>query len=559
MSGGLLVAGTTSDAGKSVLTAGICRWLHRRGRAGGAVQGAEHVQQLGRRGRRRRPRRRDRPGAGDAGRGLRARARTCAFNPVLLKPGSDLRQPGRAARRGGRHGRPPATSAQLRPRLAETAYAALAELRADVRRGDLRGRRQPGRDQPAGRRLRQHGPGPARRPARPSSSATSTGAACSPRCSAPSPCSTPSRPGAGRRLRHQQVPRRPRAARSPGWTCCTALTGRPDARRAAVAPRPLARRRGLARLRPGARPARRRRAAREWLRVAVVRLPRISNATDVEALAAEPGVRVRLTVEPAELADADLVVLPGTKATVDDLPGCARPGWPTRSRAHAAAGRPVLGICGGFQMLAARIHDEVESRRGHACPGSGCCRSRSPSTARKTARPGRRARPSGRRRCAATRSTTGTCHRPTRAWPRCSTYADGTGEGAVGSATCSAPTGTARSSPTSSAAGSSPRRPALAGRAGFAVAPDTGFAAAPGALAGSARRPGRGAPRHRRAVAADRERRARRPALHPARRPARRADPIPAGARRGRQGGAGRAEVRQGGSGADVGRVVGER
>src|SRR5439155_19762361 len=54
----------------------------------------------------------------------------------------------------------------------------------------------------------------------------------------------------------------------------------------------------------------------EWLTVAVVRLPRISNGTDVEALAAEPGVAVRLTANPAEVATADLVVLPGSKSTV---------------------------------------------------------------------------------------------------------------------------------------------------------------------------------------------------------------------------------------------------
>ena len=102
----------------------------------------------------------------------------------------------------------------------------------------------------------------------------------------------------------------------------------------------------------------------EWLRVAVVRLPRISNATDVEALAAEPGVRVQLTVEPAELVDADVVVLPGTKSTVDDLEWLREKGLADAVLAHAAAGKPVLGICGGYQMLAERIHDEVESRRG---------------------------------------------------------------------------------------------------------------------------------------------------------------------------------------------------
>jgi adenosylcobyric acid synthase len=105
-------------------------------------------------------------------------------------------------------------------------------------------------------------------------------------------------------------------------------------------------------------------AGRDWLRVAVVRLPRISNATDAEALAAEPGVLVRLTDEPADLVDADFVVLPGSKSTVDDLAWLRERGLAGAVRAHAAAGKPLLGICGGFQMLAERIHDDVESGRG---------------------------------------------------------------------------------------------------------------------------------------------------------------------------------------------------
>ena len=108
----------------------------------------------------------------------------------------------------------------------------------------------------------------------------------------------------------------------------------------------------------------------QWLRVAVIRLPRISNATDAEALAAEPGVQVRLTIEPGELADADLVVLPGSKSTVDDLEWLRRTGLAEAVLAHAAAGKPLLGICGGFQMLAETIHDAVESRRG-SVPGLG--------------------------------------------------------------------------------------------------------------------------------------------------------------------------------------------
>jgi adenosylcobyric acid synthase len=102
----------------------------------------------------------------------------------------------------------------------------------------------------------------------------------------------------------------------------------------------------------------------QWLRVGVVRLPRISNATDVEALAVEPGVSVRLISEPSWLADVDLVVLPGSKATVDDLAWLRRTGLADAVVAHHAAGRPVLGICGGFQMLGRAVVDRVESRAG---------------------------------------------------------------------------------------------------------------------------------------------------------------------------------------------------
>ena len=102
----------------------------------------------------------------------------------------------------------------------------------------------------------------------------------------------------------------------------------------------------------------------EWLRVAAVRLPRISNSTDVEALACEPGVLVRWVSDPADLADADVVVLPGSKATVSDLGWLRATGLADGVVAHAAAGRPVLGVCGGFQMLCRTIDDRVESGAG---------------------------------------------------------------------------------------------------------------------------------------------------------------------------------------------------
>jgi adenosylcobyric acid synthase len=103
---------------------------------------------------------------------------------------------------------------------------------------------------------------------------------------------------------------------------------------------------------------------RDFLRVAVVKLPRISNFTDADALAAEPGVLVRFAGSPAELADADLVVLPGSRATVADLAWLRERGLAGAITERARAGRPVLGICGGYQMLADVIDDPVESRSG---------------------------------------------------------------------------------------------------------------------------------------------------------------------------------------------------
>jgi len=107
------------------------------------------------------------------------------------------------------------------------------------------------------------------------------------------------------------------------------------------------------------------------LTVAVIRMPRISNATDVDALAAEPGVHVSVTTNPAEVAAADLAVLPGSRATLHDLAWLRETGLAEAVTARAAAGRPVLGICGGFQMLARAIVDPVESGDDTPVPGLG--------------------------------------------------------------------------------------------------------------------------------------------------------------------------------------------
>jgi adenosylcobyric acid synthase len=100
------------------------------------------------------------------------------------------------------------------------------------------------------------------------------------------------------------------------------------------------------------------------LRVAVVRLPRLSNGTDMEALAAEPGVEVLVTTDPNALAAADLVILPGSRSTVSDLEWLHQRGISQVIEARAQRNAPVLGICGGYQMLAAVVDDPVESGRG---------------------------------------------------------------------------------------------------------------------------------------------------------------------------------------------------
>jgi adenosylcobyric acid synthase len=109
------------------------------------------------------------------------------------------------------------------------------------------------------------------------------------------------------------------------------------------------------------------------LRVAVVRLPRISNFTDVDALGLEPSVDVVFAAEPRALAGADVVVLPGTRATLADLAWLRERGLDRAIGEHAASGRPVLGICGGFQMLGHTVSDPegVEGPAGAEAPGLG--------------------------------------------------------------------------------------------------------------------------------------------------------------------------------------------
>ncbi len=365
VNGGLLVAGTTSDAGKSVLTAGICRWLHRRGvrvapfKAQNMSNNSAVV--VGPDGR-----------GGEIGRAqaMQAAASGLApdirFNPVLLKPGSDLSSQvvllGEAVDTvtAGNY-------RSLRPRLAATVHATLAQLRVEYDAVVCEGA-----GSPAEINLRDGdfvNMGLARHAGLPAIVVgdIDRGGVFAALFGTLALLSAEDQALVAGFVINKF--RGDLGLLRPGLDMITRVTGRPvhgvlpwhldlwlDAEDSLAYGGVLG------------RPAPPR--GDQWLRVAVVRLPRVSNATDAEALATEPGVQVRLTVEPADLAEADLVVLPGSKATVDDLAWLRATGLADAVTAHAAAGRPLLGICGGFQMLARAIHDDVESRRG-TVPGLG--------------------------------------------------------------------------------------------------------------------------------------------------------------------------------------------
>lgn len=98
--------------------------------------------------------------------------------------------------------------------------------------------------------------------------------------------------------------------------------------------------------------------------IAVVRLPRISNFTDFNALEIIPGVSVRYIKSAAELKDPDMIILPGSKNTIGDLLWMRQNGLEAAILKQAAAGKTIMGVCGGYQMLGETIADPlgVETR-----------------------------------------------------------------------------------------------------------------------------------------------------------------------------------------------------
>lgn len=109
------------------------------------------------------------------------------------------------------------------------------------------------------------------------------------------------------------------------------------------------------------------------LRLGVVRLPHISNYTDFDPLEREPGVELRYLTKPEELSGADLVILPGSKNTIADLTYLKERGFAARLAEYARAGGHVLGVCGGYQMLGLEVRDPlgVEGPAGQSAPGLG--------------------------------------------------------------------------------------------------------------------------------------------------------------------------------------------
>ncbi|MDM8245729.1 cobyric acid synthase [Collinsella tanakaei] len=107
------------------------------------------------------------------------------------------------------------------------------------------------------------------------------------------------------------------------------------------------------------------------LDVAVIRLPHLSNFTDFDPLMRHPAVGVRYVTQAEELGRPDLAILPGTKSTLADLSWLRSSGVAACVLALAGQGTPVLGICGGYQMLGERIDDPLAVEGGGSARGLG--------------------------------------------------------------------------------------------------------------------------------------------------------------------------------------------
>lgn len=105
--------------------------------------------------------------------------------------------------------------------------------------------------------------------------------------------------------------------------------------------------------------------------IVVIRLPRISNFTDFNVLEYMPGVTLRYVKNAAELKNPDMIILPGTKNTMEDLLWMRQNGLEASVLKHAAEGKPIFGVCGGFQMLGKELSDPYGVEAGGTIAGMG--------------------------------------------------------------------------------------------------------------------------------------------------------------------------------------------
>jgi adenosylcobyric acid synthase len=355
VSGALLVAGTTSDAGKSLVTAGICRWLAREGIkvAPFKAQNMSNNSLVVADG-------------GEIGRAQAMQAQACgiapeaAMNPVLLKPGDD--RSSHVVLMGRPYARTTASSyGELKGGIRQTTLAAFDDLRDRFDVVVCEGAGSPAEINLRAHDLANMGLADARElPTIVVGDIDRGGVFASLHGTVALLSARDQSLIAGFVINKF---RGDPSVLEPGIGMLHRLTGR---RTYGVLPwlggldfdteDSL----GIRRDPPLVGPP----VGRDALRVSVIALPHVSNSTDIDALAQEPGVCVRWTASPSEVPDADLVVLPGTRATVADLTWLHRQGLADAVSQRAQRGRPVLGVCGGFQMLARTITDQVESAIG---------------------------------------------------------------------------------------------------------------------------------------------------------------------------------------------------
>ncbi len=105
--------------------------------------------------------------------------------------------------------------------------------------------------------------------------------------------------------------------------------------------------------------------------IAIIRLPRMSNFTDFAVFERFESLSVRYVAKPADLKNPDLIILPGTKSTIEDLKWLKTSGFESLVSKHVASGGALFGVCGGYQMLGGSIVDKIGVEGGGKAEGLG--------------------------------------------------------------------------------------------------------------------------------------------------------------------------------------------